>query len=103
MRQSTFERDGYLCVLCKAKGITKPVELHGANHGICDHIKPLSRGGTDEPENRQTICKECDKVKTAAESAHGRGDRTTAKKDYSKQVGSNGWPVDPRHPANATG
>lgn len=32
-----------------------------------DHIEPLHRGGSNEPENLQLLCIECHKVKSARE------------------------------------
>ena len=72
-RQRIFERDDYLCQRHLAKGKLVPVELHGPNAGVCDHIVPLAEGGTDDETNLQTICKACDKEKTQAESLRGRG------------------------------
>lgn len=72
-RQRIFERDDYLCQIHLKQGLYVPVELHGPNHGVCDHIVPLAEGGSDDDENLQTICQACDKVKTQAESMRGRG------------------------------
>ena len=33
----------------------------------CDHIVPLHRGGTNDPGNLQSLCKECHAIKTATE------------------------------------
>ena len=52
MRHEVFKRDNYTCVECGAKkddGIT----LH------IDHIIPVSKGGTDELDNLQTLCADC--------------------------------------------
>ncbi|MBB1308547.1 HNH endonuclease [Pseudoalteromonas sp. SR41-8] len=67
-REFIFHRDNFLCQICKAKGVLTSVELHGAYHGICDHIVPISQGGDDKIDNLQTICQSCDKEKTALES-----------------------------------
>lgn len=72
-REAVFIRDHFLCQICLHKGLLIPVELHGPNAGVCDHKVPLSQGGTDDEENLQTICKCCDKAKTAIESRMGRG------------------------------
>ena len=72
-RERVFKRDKYLCQICLAKNILTPVELHGDNAGVCDHIVPLAEGGTDDERNLQTICKACDKEKTHQESLRGRG------------------------------
>ena len=73
IRACIFERDGYLCQRCKRKDLLKPVELHGPNHGVCDHVVPVAEGGTDDETNLETICQACCKEKTAEESKRGRG------------------------------
>ncbi len=51
IRHEVFKKDNYKCVEC---GITKKeTSLH------VDHIIPVSRGGTDELSNLQTLCKVC--------------------------------------------
>lgn len=69
-REFIFNRDRFLCQICLSKGIYTAVELHGSNHGVCDHIIPLTQGGTDDHNNLQTICQACDKIKTSKESRH---------------------------------
>lgn len=49
-----FERDGFACVWC---GATEPLHV--------DHIKPLSRGGSNELTNLQTLCGPCNLAKGA--------------------------------------
>lgn len=72
-RERIFRRDGFLCQICRVKGLVTAVELHGVNHGVCDHIIPLSEGGEGCDANLQTICQGCDKEKTLRESMAGRG------------------------------
>ena len=48
VRRAIFERDGFACVECDA---TDRLE--------CDHIHPVSKGGSSEPENLQTLCRSC--------------------------------------------
>lgn len=72
-RKRIFERDNFLCQIHLAEGKLVPVDLHGANAGVCDHIKPLSDGGSDSEGNLQTICQECNKNKTLSEALRGRG------------------------------
>tara|TARA_Y100001968_G_scaffold102797_1_gene92781 strand:+ start:16795 stop:17178 length:384 start_codon:yes stop_codon:yes gene_type:complete len=67
-REYIFTRDRFLCQIHLRKGELVSVELHGANHGVCDHIIPLSQGGGNGHENLQTICQACDKAKTAQEA-----------------------------------
>lgn len=46
-----------LCVRCTAKGLVSvATEL--------DHPHPLSKGGTDTPDNRQGLCHACHQAKT---------------------------------------
>ena len=55
-------RDNPLCVHCLARGIvTAAVEL--------DHIIALSNGGTDTPDNRQSLCSACHRAKTIVDLA----------------------------------
>ncbi len=72
-RQQIFERDNFLCQIHLVKGLRFSVDLHGDNGGVCDHIKPLAEGGSDDGDNLQTICQSCDTEKTQAESLRGRG------------------------------
>ena len=55
IRHEVFKRDKYRCVEC---GATKEKRcLH------IDHIIPVSRGGTDELDNLQTLCEGCNLAK----------------------------------------
>ena len=47
-----------------------------------DHIVPLHKGGSDEPENWQGLCNECHRDKTAIDLDHRQ--RIT--------IGLDGWP-----------
>ncbi|EBR5151916.1 HNH endonuclease [Salmonella enterica] len=50
-----FKRDGYRCRVC------------GTNEDLTiDHIQPVSKGGTSEDENLQTLCRSCNSRKGAA-------------------------------------
>jgi hypothetical protein len=54
VRLGVYERDGWKCVLCEA-----------ANNLSLDHIWPWSLGGSDDPENLQTLCLPCNMRKGA--------------------------------------
>jgi len=48
-----FERDAYRCVKCTSY------------KNLCiDHVYPLSLGGSNEPENLQTLCWKCNSKKS---------------------------------------
>src|SRR5690606_25627049 len=55
VRLFIFARDGWACVYCGAKNA--PLE--------CDHVVPLSRGGTNERRNLATACRPCNRSKRA--------------------------------------
>ena len=52
MRHEVFKRDNYTCQECGAKKSDGAV-LH------VDHKVPVSKGGTDELDNLQTLCGDC--------------------------------------------
>jgi len=58
--QRVFKRDKYLCQMCKRKGYIRAAEE-------VDHIIPLFKGGTDDMNNLQSLCKECHQAKTRAD------------------------------------
>lgn len=68
LREQVFQRDKFLCQMHLRRGELRPVSLHGKDHGVCDHIIPLARGGRDALDNLQTICQQCNQWKTAQES-----------------------------------
>lgn len=53
IRSRIFERDDYTCQYCGDRG----------NKLECDHVIPLSRGGSDQDENLVTACKPCNRSK----------------------------------------
>ena len=52
MRHEVFKRDNYTCCECGAR------KNDGATLHI-DHIIPVSKGGSDELDNLQTLCSDC--------------------------------------------
>jgi len=58
IRRRIMARDAYTCQSC---GIV-------TRHGEVDHIVQLSRGGLEDDSNRQYLCVECHKEKTAREA-----------------------------------
>jgi 5-methylcytosine-specific restriction protein A len=59
---------------------------------ICDHVTPLTMGGTDERSNLAGLCGTCHNEKTAAESAIAQGKRPPKPR---AQISVDGWPVEP--------
>lgn len=75
-RRAVLARDAGLCQVCaKAGRVTLATEV--------DHIKPKAKGGTDDPENLQAICKTCHEAKTLSDE--GKSSRVT--------IGVDGWPL----------
>jgi 5-methylcytosine-specific restriction endonuclease McrA len=52
LRFEIFQRDNFTCQYC---GRTKKVGIKL----VIDHKVPVSKGGTDSPENLITACDEC--------------------------------------------
>lgn len=72
-RARVLERDCGLCQVCKAAGRLTPAAA--VDHVICkaDWARDLgSLAGVDDDTNLQSICDDCHKLKTAAESARAR-------------------------------
>ena len=72
-RERVFRRDDFLCQVCLCQGRRTLVTLSGTHHGVCDHIVPISQGGTDHDANLQCLCQACDRAKTWRESQEGVG------------------------------
>lgn len=77
-----------LCVFCLRKGITK-----AAN--VVDHIIPhkMDNALRLDPGNLQSLCKPC----------HDGEKQQSERNGYSFDIGLDGWPLDPKHPANQKG
>jgi 5-methylcytosine-specific restriction protein A len=69
-------REYPLCGHCTAEGVDKYAEE-------LDHIVPLCKGGTDELENLQGLCKEHHRAKTTADLGY----------KSRPQIGLDGWPL----------
>jgi 5-methylcytosine-specific restriction endonuclease McrA len=55
IRALIFERDGYVCSYCGTED--GPFDV--------DHIHPVARGGSDDPENLCVACAPCNRSKGA--------------------------------------
>lgn len=56
-RLMVYERDGFRCRRCQRSAAEVTLSL--------DHVIPLSRGGSDDPSNLQTLCLPCNLAKGA--------------------------------------
>lgn len=65
LRARVFERDAYTCAYCE----TPTDDPH------CDHIIPISRGGSNDLENLTTSCRECNVSKGARTPEEWRASR----------------------------
>ena len=91
LRRSTFSRDDLTCQECGLVCVGAPNTPGGP---VCDHIVP-HRGDLvlfHDRDNTQTLCKAC----------HDSDKRLIERQGYSARRNADGWPTDPRHPANAT-
>jgi hypothetical protein len=52
LRKQVFERDGHRCKICKRMDCLS-----------IDHIIPVSKGGTNDLDNLQTLCRPCNSAK----------------------------------------
>lgn len=73
-----------LCCMCAANGLAVPAT-------IADHIEP-HRGDWNKfmLGELQSLCSSC----------HSSRKQAFEKRGYFPDVGDDGWPIDPRHPAN---
>src|SRR5262245_337072 len=76
-----------LCSLCLAKGIVMAAS-------VADHVEP-HRGDPYLFWNGklQSLCSDC----------HNSTKQQIEARGYSREIGIDGWPVDPNHPANKGG
>lgn len=73
IRHQVFQRDGYRCRECGAS------VKDGATLEI-DHIKPVAKGGTNDINNLQTLCKKCNRGKYTDEWIGGEVHKYKGKK-----------------------
>lgn len=55
LRELVFRRDNYTCQYCGVSGVSLQ----------CDHVIPISKGGSNELSNLKTACKKCNASKHA--------------------------------------
>jgi 5-methylcytosine-specific restriction protein A len=80
-----YLRNNPLCIRCRGRGRVSPSQ-------VVDHIVP-HKGDMAlfwDRTNWQPLCIPCHSGPKQSEERIG----------YSKEIGKDGWPIDPRHPAN---
>jgi 5-methylcytosine-specific restriction protein A len=83
-RRARQLRDKPLCERCERRGRIAPAT-------VADHVKP--HRGDVELFFRGALQSLCD-------SCHSSAKQSEESRGYSREIGSDGWPVDPKHPAN---
>lgn len=86
--RKTFLARSPLCVKCEKQGRVTPAT-------VVDHVIP-HRGDRKlfwDSTNWQPLCVEC----------HNRDKQREELRGFDASVGIDGWPIDPRHPANRQG
>ena len=73
LRHEVFKRDGYRCRECGASKDDTSLEI--------DHIVPVAKGGTNDIDNLQTLCRECNSMKHIDEWIGGETDLEVAKNE----------------------
>lgn len=73
LRHEVFKRDGYRCRECGASKDETSLEI--------DHILPVAKGGTNDINNLQTLCRECNRMKHTDEWIGGETDLEAAKNE----------------------
>jgi diadenosine tetraphosphate (Ap4A) HIT family hydrolase len=65
-RYNALKESGGRCALCGATKKERPLDV--------DHMKPRSRGGTNDPWNLQVLCSKCNRSKRDQDETDFRGD-----------------------------
>jgi 5-methylcytosine-specific restriction protein A len=84
-RKRRLARTHGLCERCS--GLNR---WHGQGTGrvsvatVVNHIIPLAHGGSDEDDNTENLCRECDLIVTAEQFGYRAPKR---------QIGRDGWPT----------
>ena len=73
LRHEVFKRDGYRCRECGASKDETSLEI--------DHIVPVAKGGTNDIDNLQTLCRECNRMKHTDEWIGGETDLEVAQNE----------------------
>jgi 5-methylcytosine-specific restriction endonuclease McrA len=61
--QATFRRDNWICQICYSQLDPNLVGKEVDEAPTIDHIIPLSKGGSNRRDNKQTACRKCNNEK----------------------------------------
>ena len=75
LRHQVFQRDEYRCRECGASKDETSLEI--------DHIVPVAKGGTNDIDNLQTLCRECNRMKHTDKWVGGETDLEVSRKQLS--------------------
>lgn len=79
IRAEVLRRDGGICRCSECARLGRLRIAHEV-----DHVVPLHKGGSNDPENLSAINSDCHKDKSARERGHNRR----------PEIGLDGWPVE---------
>lgn len=89
LRQFVLQRDGYVCSQC---GVALVPGKHSPSAAVVDHKTPHK--GCEmlfwDVDNLHLLCK----------YHHDKDKQQIERIGYNRRIGSDGWPIDERHPAN---
>jgi len=94
VRSQAFKRDNYICKMCKKRFVIvakhpdyKGEEYADSSKLIGDHITPIAVGGSEfDLDNIQTLCFDCNKIKTKQDMAVIAKYRRIEKQQLNNQV-----------------
>lgn len=90
-REDIYKRDEFRCAYCGFDGSS----FEGWLFLEVDHLRPQSKGGTDEPENLVTACKACNAMKGA--DVYADCDSAKAGVEKHRQATRDYWEKNIRH------
>lgn len=65
LREHVWRRDGYRCQACGALA-SSTGDIDGTSNVLCvDHVISRRNGGSNHPDNLQSLCRACNATKTA--------------------------------------
>jgi 5-methylcytosine-specific restriction enzyme A len=74
-----------LCRFCAERGLAVPAT-------VADHV---------EPHDGDLTCFWLGRLQSLCSTCHNKDKQLEERRGYRTDVGKDGWPIDPRHPANA--